>query len=815
MEKTVMAASVFVALSALSASAATLTWVGGDGDWGDASNWQNGQGLSVVPAAGDDVVIQSDSEVAITLASSTPALSSLTIGGGAATNSICVTNWNACIEAASVKIAAKGLLTCQGAFEKADMGRVWIRCTDLDIAVGGAIDVSGRGYLAPGKVASGFATGYGPGAAAMYAMGATHGGVGGVNVYTTKYISMLYLTPSYGNVLYDNPEAPVEPGSSGLASHVTHGGNGGGAVLVEATGRVSVAGKILASGDDAPSVTRNWDETNWLCTAGAGGSVYITCNTFAGTNGIIRADGGDGHFTLTGWYPYDPRVAVENRVAPAPANYGDCVGGGGMIAIHYSSANQTTDMVKDMTISASPGFYRTIYRRWKPTLAESDLFFINGDLGTLHFSDGKLVDSLLGKGLSGRILGFTEWTCDSLNFTNGYVRFQGEGFRLSVSGDLVVTGANSWLDIGGVVITNRVYRPEIWAGQTQVLLEVGGNLSVSGGARLDLRSAETNAPNSWGAVATVGGTMTIGSSGYVYAWCDPVNGGAPKFAVSNLVVSEGGKLTAERRGYAGAPGYRGGGASTYWNYKFIGYGPTPGFNNTKAPSSGYTFPDGSTLSSQYACGGSHGGLGGLSTATNATTTVYAHTSGDEWRPMISGSGAGAGPSSHGNGAGGGIICVEAANHIQVDGEVNADGDKGYPVKFSDLWYGVPSAGGAGGSVFLSAKTFSGASTGVLSAKGGDIGIESSGAAREGAGGGGRIAVWTGAKFRGRMDSPTVQKFMSAAECPDCDFAGMATAAGGTNKYATIESQCATLNGGDGTVRFVHVLPPPGVIFIFK
>ena len=114
-----------------------------------------------------------------------------------------------------------------------------------------------------------------------------------------------------------------------------------------------------------------------------------------------------------------------------------------------------------------------------------------------------------------------------------------------------------------------------------------------------------------------------------------------------------------------------------------------------------------------------------------------------------------------------------------------------------------------------AKTFAGAATGVLSAKGGDIGNEDSAAGREGAGGGGRIAVWTGDKFNGRMNSPRLQKYQSAAGCPNCDFAGTATAAGGVNPYATIESECATLNGGDGTVRFVYAAPPPGFMLMYR
>ena len=802
-------AGACAALASFAVNAGTVTWVGGGGDWSDSANWRNELNEATLPAAGDDVVIRSDSALTVILGESTPALASLTIGGGAVTNVICATNWNARIEASEVKIAAKGILTCKGAFEKTDMGRVWIKCTNLDVARGGAIDVSYCGYLAVEKLSSGNpVNGYGPGAAVRYGMGASHGGVGGMSVYSPNSIPLLYATPSYDNVLYDDPQAPVEPGSSGRTSRFARGGNGGGAVRVEATGRVTVCGSILACGQETSSAAAKAWESNAHGSGGSGGSIFITCETFAGTNGVLRADGGDGHFQLTP----GPNTTPSVYPSASPAAYGDCVGGGGMIAIHYSGSSQTPGLAKDMTISVLAGRYRTITRQYVQTLATADRYYIDGDLGTLHFTDGKLVGDLLGSGLSGRILGFTEWNCDSLTFTNGFVRFQGEGFSLNVAGDLEVRGENSRLDIGGVAMTNRVFRPEIWAGQSQVSLNVGGDLTVVGGARLDLRSAETNAPNSWGAVASVGGTMTVGANGWVYAWCNPVNGGAPKFSVENLTVAAGGTFTAERRGYAGAPGYDNG-ATTYWNHKMIGYGPTPGYCNTKSRWNGYTFPDGVTLTGTYASGGSHGGLGGLSTATNATTTVYNRLSDDEWRPCLPGSGAGAGPMSYGNGAGGGVICVEAANHIQVDGEINADGDSGYSVYNSNQWFAYPTASGAGGTIFLSSKTFAGAASGVLSARGGNVNQDDDSHDREGAGGGGRIAVWTGEEYKGRINSTSVLKYTTAAECPDCDFAGTATAAGGVNPYASLESECATLNGGDGTGRFVHVLPPIGAIIM--
>ena len=325
-------------LSAMAGWADTITWVGPSGNWSDASNWQNEAGGNVAPKAGDDVVINAAVTVTLDGEESTPALKSLTVGGRAAESKLLFSKWDAALVASTVTVAEKGVITCQGAYEKENMGRVWIQCADLTVAAGGTIDVDGCGYLAAEKPTSTsvYPEGYGPGRSRKEGMGASHGGLGGLSVYQVDKNQLMGRVADFGDMLYDNPAAPVEPGSSGSGSYWAKGGAGGGAVRVEASGRVTITGAILASGGSHAHAADNKQYAkDSHVTSGAGGSVYITCSTFAGTNGVIRADGGNGHFVLA-----QPTAGASVYGYDAPDGAGDNAGGGGMIAIHYDAEKQ-------------------------------------------------------------------------------------------------------------------------------------------------------------------------------------------------------------------------------------------------------------------------------------------------------------------------------------------------------------------------------------------------------------------------------------------------------------------------------------------
>ena len=79
-----------------------------------------------------------------------------------------------------------------------------------------------------------------------------------------------------------------------------------------------------------------------------------------------------------------------------------------------------------------------------------------------------------------------------------------------------------------------------------------------------------------------------------------------------------------------------------------------------------------------------------------------------------------------------------------------------------------------------------------------------------------VAVWTGEAYPGRINSRRIGKYEAVADCPGCDYLGLATATGGTNITAKLSVETgATLNGGDGTVRFAHVGPPQGMGIVIR
>ncbi|HPO12439.1 MAG TPA: right-handed parallel beta-helix repeat-containing protein [Candidatus Hydrogenedentes bacterium] len=148
-------------------------------------------------------------------------------------------------------------------------GTKHIRAAALTIATDSTISADRTGY----------ATGQGPGGTGNG--GGTYGGSGGLNT----------------NATYGSAVTPTDMGSGG------EDGPGGGAIRLDVTGTLTVAGMITTNGDDSFAPEYG---------GGAGGSIYITAGTLAG-NGVIRADGGDG-------------VAG---------------GGGGRVALHYGTKTFT------------------------------------------------------------------------------------------------------------------------------------------------------------------------------------------------------------------------------------------------------------------------------------------------------------------------------------------------------------------------------------------------------------------------------------------------------------------------------------------
>lgn len=756
---------------------ASRFWSGGaSAYWNDPANWQGG----AVPVAGESAVIEGD----VTLTESTPQLGTLVVMNGA---TLTLSGWTTGVNADRVSV--EGLVTCAGPFtNEAAKSRVWIRCGDLNVAKGGAIDVSRKGWdggLWDGGRAI-HATGFGPGAASEDSKSApSHGGRGGFNA-----------APYMPGATYDDPYAPVEPGSGGTCPSKWGGDEphcGGGVVRIEATGCVTVNGGIAADGADATTAFLTSQKHD---TAASGGSVWISCKAIGGS-GTISANGGDGGAPV-----YPPMLVLSNGIDPTDDARIGHAAGGGMVKIEPSDADaQAAADVRGLKISAAPGYYRN-EKFGCDTLSTFDRYNTHAEPGTVVITDAALRTRLIGNGISGKLLDVSSFRHEGdFTWSWGHVRFPAEGFTFEVTGDMVVESAESRLEIGNVCWTNmRCAVNDTWGGREVNRLTVGGDFTIAEGATVEIRAAETNATMRWGAEVSVAGTMTV--AGTVYASCDPVNLSVPHFSVGALDVVAGGLVSSDRRGGAG------GWDATTQN-SMMGASHRCGF--------------GADRSSQ-AAGGSHGGLGGIGVGSDGAfvnNACASATVGDRFAPDMPGMGGSVYGYGEG-GAGGGAVIVEAISSINVDGTISCDGwMSGYFSRYygddasSPNGYQCRVASGAGGTVYLSGSTVTG--SGRLSARGGDGANYANSAS--GCGGGGRIALRVGTENAAKYAADRNCRIRRTGAAQEgCQFVGTVDVSGGTNVYARVGAATVERTasfGAEGTVGYVRIMPPVGTQVIVR
>lgn len=162
---------------------------------------------------------------------------------------------------ASLLVTANGLVTSPAL----DSLRLAVT-GDLTIEAGSRVSMNGRGH----------ALGAGPGAGSSDtpASGGSHGGRGGAGTYASG--------ATYGSLT-----APTHPGSGGGVSGVSTG-RGGGALRLAVGGTLRVDGLLDARGDTAATVTPAYSPGG-----GAGGSIHVSAGTLSGA-GTIDAGGGKG-----------------------------------------------------------------------------------------------------------------------------------------------------------------------------------------------------------------------------------------------------------------------------------------------------------------------------------------------------------------------------------------------------------------------------------------------------------------------------------------------------------------------------------------
>lgn len=204
---------------------------------------------------------------------SEPRLQNLFLGAGGMTNLVLGSDGTNDYTFGSVVIASNGVLEMD-AYVRAfvlgaegatgAVGRVaMLNLGSLEVQSNGVLSAKARGFL-PGYVKWSYSA-WGPGFAGDFAHGASHGGMGGYGGTTNGT-----LRQPYGSIA-----SPTNLGSGATSA-------GGGAIVITATGSVTVAGSIAA--DALPGASSYG--------AGAGGSVNIRAATLSGT-GTISARGGD------------------------------------------------------------------------------------------------------------------------------------------------------------------------------------------------------------------------------------------------------------------------------------------------------------------------------------------------------------------------------------------------------------------------------------------------------------------------------------------------------------------------------------------
>ena len=285
-----------------------------------------------------------------------------------------------------------------------------------------------------------------------------------------------------------------------------------------------------------------------------------------------------------------------------------------------------------------------------------------------------------------------------------------------VTNDVILRGAAEITADGNVSVRTLALLPDEVKGS----LTVNGVLTTVGDAVVGTNATMTLSTvsdfNEIGGDFVVGGTVTHPKlSETADTLEDGANGAKLLVRAKNVVVERGGKIDATSKGY----------------------------HNGKGPAAGGTYKDASGQS--YSVGAGHAGTYNHTLYATATTNAYPvltdyRAYGSLFEPTTYGSGGEKGTTV----AGGGVIRLVVSGDITVDGDISADGVHG-----SDTGYGCS---GAGGSVWITANgTLRG--EGTISASGGKT-------LYDGTAGGGRIAVYVGAKeFAGRFTASGKASFV--------------------------------------------------------
>ncbi len=588
-------------LAVVHTRAAGYQWIGVNStDWFDAGNWADDTLQPGVPGTGDTARIEAG---AVLLTNTTASLAAFTLSGGTLTCS----NWTTRLNAADV-ILAGGTITLPPAFRETEMSnRVWIVCSNLTMDAGGVIDVNGGGFSGGDWNTSGHGPGKGIGSATgTRAGGAGYGGAGG---FGFRPGNGWYQR---GGGAYGLAAEAEQPGSGGGGpGYATYyGGDGGGAVRIEAVGDVVLDGIVTANGTAGSKYGGG----------GSGGGIFISCVRFNG-NGAIRANGGTPGLDGGG-------------------------GGGGRVSITYATLLgppsvriETKEAVGALT-------------RWHALSRLTNRWM--SAYGTIAFSDTNMLSRTL-TNYYGTIVvpGFDRWAPESLAISNGLVGFE-PGFRLEVAGDLDIGPAaalelprDSFLRCDGDL---RVSGGRLWMNScTQLVCDAG--LAVTDGGAFYSYAPPARGGVRYGMSVDVAGELRVGGNSWILPTTDLTNGAPVRFRCARLAVDATGGFDADGRGLSGAAYF------VYNSYK--GWGDGGGMGSYNA---------------WYGSGGGYGGAGGWSWRKDwdAWHVAGGPSYGSSNVMPVAGSGGGTLGTGSG-GHGGGMIWIEVAEQARMDGRLSASG----------------------------------------------------------------------------------------------------------------------------------------------
>ena len=346
----------------------------------------------------------------------------------------------------------------------------------LSMTVGGnLVTASGTQITATGK---GYATGYPSGVTA-----GTHGG-----------------SVSAWSQVYGDFRNPTDIGAGGGSSGLT----GGGAIRLAVTGTATVDGQILAR----PSAS---DKEYHVF--GAGGSIYLSATSIAGSGTINasgygsqhggRAGGGGGRVALFVTGADSMEFLLSNVTATGTVGAWNTSGGAGTVFVKTRQQANGTLVVDDVTVT------QTEYRQY---------------LHTRHAATP--------------IPPGETWTLDELRFRNSGILVVPEGTTLSVplaaisatsdrtAGILYEGGTINFTDVqpgGPYALTGK------WVFQASSPYTFDGNVTISGGAAIGGLRMSGTFDDFATCDVTVNGDLSVAADGWLYADSSGLAGGASGF----------------------------------------------------------------------------------------------------------------------------------------------------------------------------------------------------------------------------------------------------------------------------------------------